>query len=87
MSGPGDSAVWEYASGEPTSGLVSPYVEPRGIHGFNATYDAESPFDTAVYVFNLVGRYLATNGRELPYLADPAGHHCLEDSSCDSIRR
>mgnify|MGYP001437796608 CR=1 FL=1 len=33
MSGPNDDTVWTYASGVPTSGMVSPYVQPRGIHG------------------------------------------------------
>jgi hypothetical protein len=87
MSSPDDVAVWDFAEGEPTSGLVSPYVEPRGIHGFSAIYDPSSPFDMAVYMFNMLGRYIGTDGRDLPYLSDPTGHHCLEDSSCDYIRR
>lgn len=87
MSGPGESAVWEYASGEPTSGFVIPYVDPRGIHGSSTIDDPHSLFDTAVYTFNLLGRYLATDGRDLPYRGDPTGHHCLEDSSCDYLRR
>jgi hypothetical protein len=35
----------------------------------------------------MLGRYIGTDGRDLPYLSDPTGHHCLEDSSCDYIRR
>ncbi len=86
MSSPGDVEVFRYAAGEPTSGVVSPYVEPRGIHGFEAIYDPNSPFDMAVYMFNMVGRYVSTDARDIPYLSDPTGHHCLEDSSCSYLR-
>ncbi|MBX7192263.1 MAG: hypothetical protein K1X94_09405, partial [Sandaracinaceae bacterium] len=86
VTGPSDDGVWEYEAGAPMSGLVSPYVEPRGIHGFSAIYDPNSPFDMAVYMFNMLGRYIGTDGRDIPYLTDPEGHHCLEDSSCDYIR-
>ena len=41
--------------------------------------------DTAVYSFNLLGRYLAVHGTDVPYLSDPAGHHCLATSSCPYI--
>ena len=81
MTSPTDD-VWTYAAGEPSSGMIVPYVEPRGIHGFSGIYQPEVPFDMAVYMFNMLGRYLGTNGRHIPYLSDPEGHHCLEDSSC-----
>lgn len=87
MSGPDDVGVWQYAPDAPISGVVTPYVEPRGIHGFSAIFDPNSPFDMAVYMFNMLGRYVATDAHDLPYLSDPDGHHCLEDSSCDYIRR
>ncbi|MBN8609865.1 MAG: hypothetical protein J0L92_04745 [Deltaproteobacteria bacterium] len=87
MTSPTDLAVWQYTAGQPTSGLVSPYVEPQGIHGFSAIYDPNSPFDMAVYMFNMIGRYLTTHGEDIPHLSDPTGHHCLEDSSCEYIRR
>ncbi len=86
MSGPNDDTVWTYASGVPTSGMVSPYVQPRGIHGFQKIYDSSLGFDMAVYMFSMVGRYLQTGGTVIPYLADPTGHHCLEDSTCAFIR-
>lgn len=86
MSDPNDSSVWTYANGMPTSGMVSPYVQPRGIHGFSEIYNDQIPFDMAVYMFSMVGRYLHTGGTEIPYLADPMGHHCLEDSSCAYLR-
>ena len=37
-------------------------------------------------MFSMVGRYLQTGGTVIPYLADPTGHHCLEDSTCAFIR-
>jgi hypothetical protein len=87
MASPTDVAVWQYTAGQPTSGLVSPYVEPQGVHGFSAIYDPNSSFDMAVYMFNMIGRYLTTHGEDIPHLSDPTGHHCLEDSSCSYIRR
>lgn len=86
MARPGDESVWTYANGTPTSGMVSPYVQPRGIHGFSEIYNDAIGYDMAVYMFSMIGRYLFTNGTEVPYLADPAGHHCLEDSSCAYLR-
>jgi hypothetical protein len=87
VSSPSDVEVWRYQPDGPTSAVVTPYVEPRGIHGFSNLFDDAAPFDTAVYMFNMLGRYIGTDGRDLPYLSDPEGHHCLEDSSCDYIRR
>ena len=86
MMAAGEDAVWTYASNTPTSGMVSPYVQPRGIHGFQKIYDPSLGFDMAVYMFSMVGRYLRTGGTEIPYLADPTGHHCLEDSTCAYLR-
>ncbi|MEZ4393716.1 MAG: hypothetical protein R3A48_21815 [Polyangiales bacterium] len=86
MAQPGEDAVFTYANGTPTSGMVSPYVQPRGIHGFSEIYNDDIPFDMAVYMFSMTGRYLFTGGTEIPYLADPTGHHCLENSTCDYLR-
>ena len=86
MTSPDDD-VWTYAVGEPSSGVISPYVQPAGIHGFSEIYDPTLGFDMAVYMFNMVGRYTSTDGTDIPYLSDPTGHHCLEDSSCAYISR
>lgn len=85
MTSPNDD-VWTYAPNQPTSGMVSPYVQPRGIHGFQKIYDDTIGFDMAVYMFSLVGRYLRTGGTDIPYLSDPTGHRCLEDSTCAYLR-
>ena len=87
MTGPMDDAVWTYEAGEPSSGVVMPYVVPRGIHGFTDIFDSTVGFDMAAYMFNMLGRYTARDGTDIPYLTDPVGHACLEDSSCPDIRR
>jgi len=86
MAQPGDDSVWTYDPAGPNSGMVNPYVQPAGIHGFRRIYDESLGFDMAVYLFNMVGRYLSTAGTEIPYLADPTGHTCLEDSTCSYLR-
>jgi hypothetical protein len=86
MTQPGDDQVWTYAAGEANSGMVSPYVQPSGIHGFREIYDTTLGFDMGVYMFNMVGRYLRTTGTDIPYLSDPTGHQCLEDSTCSYLR-
>jgi len=85
MTAPGEDLVWTYDEDAPNSGMIAPYVQPRGIHGFDELFDDTLAFDMAVYMFNLLGRYVSTNGTDLPYLSDPGGHHCLEDSSCSYL--
>jgi hypothetical protein len=85
MASPGDESVFDYVAGEPTSGMVSPYSAPTGAHGFDLMFDDTIGFDAAVYMFNMIGRYMSTEGTDIPYLSDPTGHHCLEDSSCSYI--
>ncbi|GAB5542084.1 MAG: hypothetical protein SangKO_018440 [Sandaracinaceae bacterium] len=84
MSSPSDDAVWSFAPDTDMGGVLNGYVIPRGIHGVNPDemYNSEVPFDIGVYTFNLLGRYMRTGGQDLPYVSDPEGHHCLEDSSC-----
>jgi len=86
MARAGDDVVWRYNPDGANSGMVSPYVQPRGIHGFSKIYDPSLGFDMAVYMFSMIGRYLRTGGAEIPYLGDPMGHHCLEDSTCAYLR-
>lgn len=86
MTSPTDD-VWSWVDGQPHSGVLNAYVIPRGIHGFNVIFDPTIGFDNAVYLFNTLGRYVRTHGTDLPYVTDPMGHHCQEDSSCSYIRR
>lgn len=86
MAHPGEDSVWHYQPGQPSSGMVSPYVQPAGIHGFKDIYDNDLGFDMGVYIFNLAGRFMHTLGEDIPYLSDPAGHRCLEDSTCPYLQ-
>ncbi len=73
--------------GQPHSGVLNAYVIPEGIHGFDVIFNPDIGFDNAVYLFNTIGRYARTQGHDLPYVTDPDGHHCQEDSSCEYLRR
>ncbi len=85
MGSPSDVAVWTYEDDAPNSGMVAPYVQPAGIHGFADLFVDDVGFDMAVYMFNMLARYVSTDGTDIPYLSDPAGHHCLEDSTCSYL--
>ena len=85
MSSPSDVAVWTYEADAANSGMVSPYVQPAGIHGFTELFVEDVGFDMAVYMFNMLSRYVSTDGTDIPYLSDPDGHHCLEDSTCSYL--
>jgi hypothetical protein len=80
-------AVWTPVPGEDTSGLLNNYAIPRGVHGFDEVIYGDVPWDTSQYLINLVARWGATSGQDLRYHTDPAGHSCLEDSSCEFLRR
>ncbi|MCC7535873.1 MAG: hypothetical protein IT379_06655 [Deltaproteobacteria bacterium] len=82
-TGAGDDP-FDVRPGEPLSGMLTYYVIPDGIHGFDEIiYPSDATFDTSQYIINLIGRYAASQGRDLRYHTDPGGHRCLEDSSCD----
>ena len=77
-----------FAPGEPVSGVLTYYVIPNGIHGFDeVVYPVDATFDTSQYVINLIGHYAATDGTDLLYHTDPAGHACLETSTCAFLSR
>jgi hypothetical protein len=82
MASPGEDSVWAYAAGEPMSGMANLYIIPRGAHGPTQVFDPSLLFDGGVYGFNMLGRYAGTRGTDIPYMSDPTGHHCLEDSTC-----
>jgi len=87
VSGPSDDAVWTVAAGADVSASLNYYVIPDGIHGFDEIiYPLDAPFDLSQYVINLIARYVSTSGRDVRYHSDPAGHLCLEDSSCDFLQ-
>lgn len=79
-------AVWRPVPGEDISGLLNNYAIPRGVHGFDEVVYGDVPWDTSQYLINLVARWGATRGQDLRYHTDPAGHTCLEDSSCEFLQ-
>ncbi|MHB8877446.1 MAG: hypothetical protein ACYC8T_27455 [Myxococcaceae bacterium] len=60
------------------SGSLFPMVVPTGRHGFD-TPDPDAAWDLGSFLFNMLGRYLVTNGRELSM------DRCAVDSSCEWI--
>ncbi|MFW5740320.1 MAG: hypothetical protein ACOC1F_08135, partial [Myxococcota bacterium] len=79
-----DEHGWEASA--PVNGLINSYLVPWGAHTFMLT-DKCQAFDTGKYLINLVGRYFATEGRDLYFLSHPSSHHCLADDSCPFMTR
>jgi hypothetical protein len=77
---------WSPRQGDGMSAFVNAYIEPRGTHVFLPS-DPSQPFDIGLYMTNLVARFLATKGTDLPYVTDPMGHHCMATSSCSWLPR
>ena len=71
---------------EGLSGVLGVYVVPGGNHGTEVP-NAMKTWDEGIYFPQLIGRWYVTGGEELLYLSDPAGHECLEDSSCSFLVR
>jgi hypothetical protein len=79
-------ARWAPREGDAMSAYVNAYIVPGGTHVFLPS-DPSQRFDIGLYLTNLVGRYIATQGRDIRYATDPTGHRCLADSSCAFIPR
>ncbi len=60
------------------TGVLIPMLKPQGLHGF-VTPDPGAPFDLGSLLFNMIGRYLSTNGTSFDY--DP----CQVTSTCSWI--
>ncbi len=60
------------------SGALFPMVKPTGRHGFD-TPDPSRPFDLGSFLFNMLGRYLVSGGRDFVI------EKCEVDNSCDWI--
>ncbi len=63
------------------SAVLHVYVDPRGNHGTEIP-NPDKTFDEGVYFVQLLARWFETQGRDLRYHTDPAGHGCLEDTTC-----
>lgn len=81
-SSPFDPTVGSYTA---ISGMLQVYVLPFGNHGTEVP-DPTKTWDEGLYYPHLVGRFFATDGADLRYHTDPAGHQCLEDWTCDFSR-
>jgi hypothetical protein len=81
-------AVFSPAAGtfDGISGVLGIYVSPGGNHGTEVP-DARKTWDEGVYFPQLLGRWYWSGGTDLLYHSDPAGHECLEDSSCSFLVR
>jgi hypothetical protein len=67
------------------SAFVMPYIDSHGAHAF-VLPEPDLAFDVHTYMTNLFGLWLSSQGERLLYAEDPAGHRCLEDSSCSFIQ-
>ncbi len=61
------------------TGVLFPMSKPTGKHGFDLPNPADK-WNLGSFMVHMVGRYLATNGRELPM------DKCLADESCAFIQ-
>jgi hypothetical protein len=81
------AATWQPATtGTPMASFVNAYVRPEGTHTFYPSDPAEA-WDNGAYLTNLVARFFQSNGTDVVFYTLPAGHQCLEDSSCAFIPR
>jgi hypothetical protein len=74
-----------YGTYDAISGVLEIYVVPQGNHGTEVPNPMKT-WDEGVYYPHLLGRWFATDGRDLRYHTDPAGHRCLENWTCDFSR-
>jgi hypothetical protein len=72
---------WSVRRGDAMSAYVNAYIVPNGTHVFLPS-DPSQPFDIGLYMSNLVARFLATQGTDIVYATDPAGHRCMATSTC-----
>ena len=78
-----DATGWQ--ANAPLLGVFFNYIEPEGKHTWDVG-DMCFAFDYATYGDGIMGRFLATGGKDLYYLSHPASHGCLADVSCDFER-
>lgn len=71
-----------WAADKPTLCLVFPHLARHGADAIGPGDDCAA-FDTDRYLIALVGRFLASAGREVYHLSHPATHHCLERLGCE----
>jgi hypothetical protein len=60
-------------------------VNPTGQHSWIAP-DPCKRFDDVRYLENLMARFVASGGTDLPYLTRPGSHGCLARGTCDFLQ-
>jgi hypothetical protein len=79
-----DSDGWP--GGAPLAAHLGALVAPTGQHSWIAP-DPCKRFDDVRYLENLIARFVATGGTDLPYLTRPGSHQCLARGTCDFLQR
>ncbi len=77
-----DAEGW--VGGVPLAAHLGALVNPTGQHSWIAP-DPCKRFDDVRYLENLMARFVATGGTDLPYLTRPGSHGCLARGSCDFL--
>lgn len=77
-----DAEGW--AGGVPLAAHLGALVNPTGQHSWIAP-DPCKRFDDVRYLENLMARFVATGGTDLPYLTRPGSHGCLARGTCDFL--
>jgi hypothetical protein len=77
-------ARWAPREGDAMSAYLTAYIVTDGTHVFLPSNPGDR-FDIGLYLTNLVARFASTRGRDIAYVTNPRGHHCLEDNSCSFI--
>lgn len=75
------AATWSPRAGEPLASSLNAYVAPTGTHTFLPS-DPTQPWDSGAYLTNLIARFFQSNGTDVVFYTDPAGHQCLASSNC-----
>jgi hypothetical protein len=75
-----------WAGGAPVAAHLGALVAPTGQHSWIAPNPCKR-FDDVRYLENLIARFIATGGTDLPYLTRPGSHQCLARGTCDFLQR
>jgi len=78
---PGASDQGAWAADERVVAFLAAYIKPDGQHAFFNPAPCQK-WDNATYLANLVGRFVATEGKDLYYLSHPTTHPCLAKGTC-----
>jgi hypothetical protein len=72
------------AADRPVAATLNYYVRYQGHHSVDEGPRPDLPWDYTTYMYNLVGRFFASDGTDVYYRSHPATHRCLETNRCDA---